>query len=234
MNSNEWERIQQVYQGYSDANLGGTRWSASNAGNRLIGAERQALAGQLLNKYGFAPLGERRVLDIGCGNGDVLASFCQWGAQPKHLYGLKLLPQRAAAAHSRYPDLHIMQGNAAMLGFDTGVFDLILFFTVFSSVLNDDLRQTIATEALRILKPGGAIIWYDLRIPNPGNANVKPLGRKELQSLFPSLTLDLQATTLLPPLARRLGKATELLYPRLSRLGWLRTHYVGLLTAAGR
>jgi ubiquinone/menaquinone biosynthesis C-methylase UbiE len=122
-----------------------------------------------------------------------------------------------------------LQGNAAALSFDAATFDLILFFTVFSSVLDDSLRQDMAAEALRVLKPGGAIVWYDLRLPNPGNKEVRPLSRKAIGTLFPTLTPHLQATTLLPPLARRLGRATGKLYPVLSRIGWLRTHYVGLL-----
>lgn len=230
MSEAELHRIERVYAGYAAANRGAERWSAANAGNRAIGEERAALVGELLRRHGMAPLAERTVLDIGCGNGDVLAGFTAWGAQPQQLYGLELLETRAAAARTRHPALSILQGNAAALSFDAAAFDLILFFTVFSSVLNDSLRRNMAAEALRVLKPGGAVIWYDLRMPNPGNTNVRPLGRKAIGALFPTLRPYLQAGTLLPPLARRLGRATETLYPILSRVGWLRTHYVGLLS----
>jgi len=229
MTDAELHRIERVYAGYEAAHRGADRWSPANAGNRQIGAERAALVGALLRGHGYAPLGGRRVLDIGCGSGDVLAGFTAWGAQPQQLCGLELLGGRAAAARARHPELPILQGNAAALGFDAAAFDLILFFTVFSSVLEDNLRRGMAAEALRVLKPGGAIVWYDLRMPNPGNPNVRPLDRKAIKALFPTLTPHLQATTVLPPLARRLGRATGMLYPLLSRMAWLRTHYVGLL-----
>lgn len=229
MSETELHRIERVYAGYEAAQRGADRWSPANAGNRQIGDERAALVGALLHRYGYAPLGGRRVLDIGCGSGDVLWGFTAWGAQPQQLYGLELLGARAAAAHARHPELPILQGNAAALGFDAAAFDLILFFTVFSSVLDDGLRQDMAAEALRVLKPGGAIVWYDLRMPNPGNREIRPLSRTTIQALFPTLTPHLQTTTVLPPLARRLGRATGALYPLLSRLAWLRTHYVGLL-----
>jgi ubiquinone/menaquinone biosynthesis C-methylase UbiE len=229
MSGDELARIRQVYAGYGDANFGATRWSPQNRGNQSIAKEREAIIGGLLHAHGYAPLGERRVLDIGCGGGDVLAGFAAWGGRHDCLVGLELLAQRAAAAHARHPQLLMLQGNAAELGLDDGSFDLIVFFTVFSSVLDPQLRVQIATEASRVLRPGGAIVWYDLRTPNPRNTNIRPLGREEIQQLFPGLTPHLRTATVLPPLARRLGKTTAVMYPSLGRFAWLHTHYIGLL-----
>ncbi len=229
MSSTEVTRIQNVYQGYHDANLGATRWSPANEGNRRIGSERAALIAGLLQRHGYLPLLGRRILDAGCGSGDVLAGCVEWGAQPQDLFGLELLGGRAAEAHARHPNLAVLQGNAAALGFGSATFDLVLFFTVFSSVLDDGLRRAMAAEALRVLKPQGAIVWYDLRTPNPRNPNLRPLGPRQIAALFPSLTLHLRTTTVLPPIARRLGKSSGFVYPTLSRVGRLHTHYAGLL-----
>jgi ubiquinone/menaquinone biosynthesis C-methylase UbiE len=234
MNNDEVVRIQQVYQGYSDANLGATRWSPNNAGNQQIVEERQAVLGEMLHDCGYTPLIGRRILDVGCGGGDVLADFARWGAQPQHLYGLELLASRAQAAHARHPELQILQGNATALGFDDNSFDLIVFFTVFSSVLSPEMREQLAAEAVRVLRPGGAVLWYDLRIPNPRNTHIRPLGRNQIAALFPTLTAHLRTTTVLPPLARRLGKSTAVMYPRLGVIPWLHTHYIGLLIDENR
>jgi ubiquinone/menaquinone biosynthesis C-methylase UbiE len=229
MSGDEITRIQAAYQGYQDANLGAARWSPTNKGNRRIGSERAAVIESLLQRHGYLPLQGRRILDAGCGSGDVLAGCIEWGAQPQHLVGLELLGGRAATAHALHPTVSILQGNAAALGFGDASFDLVFFFTVFSSVLDDTMRQAMAAETLRVLKPRGAVVWYDLRIPNPRNANLRPLGRRQVTALFPSLTPHLCTTTVLPPLARRLGKSTAFVYPKLSRVGWLHTHNAGLL-----
>jgi ubiquinone/menaquinone biosynthesis C-methylase UbiE len=204
-------------------------WSPENAGNREIVQQRNATLHKLLGAHGRLPLTDLRILDAGCGGGDVLASLVEWGALPQNLHGLELLPQRAAAAHDRHPTLQIHQGNAASQAFADDSFDLVLFFTVFSSVLDESLRRQMAAETMRVLKPGGAVVWYDLRILNPRNQNTRPLSRGAIAGLFPNLRQELRTTTLLPPLARRLGDLTAIMYPILNALPLLRTHYLGLL-----
>lgn len=229
MKSSEIARIQHVYQQYDQENLADKLWSPHNLGNQEIVRERHALLEHLLWAHGMLPLQGSRILEVGCGGGDVLASFIEWGAEARHLYGMELLSQRAAAAHERHPELQILQGNAAFPPLVSGAFDFIAFFTVFSSILDDSLRRQIAEESLQMLKPGGAIIWYDLRMPNPWNANLKPLRLADIAQLFPALTPALRSATLLPPLARRLGNLTRVVYPWLNTVGWLHTHYLGLL-----
>jgi hypothetical protein len=53
--------------------------------------------------------------------------------------------------------------------------------------------------------------------------------RNLIKELFPKLRTNLRTITLLPPLARRLGRFTPILYPMLSAIPILRTHYLGLL-----
>jgi len=52
---------------------------------------------------------------------------------------------------------------------------------------------------LRVLKPGGAILWFDLRVDNPRNPQVKGLRKKEIASLFPGCDVDLTPTLLGAP-----------------------------------
>lgn len=90
----------------------------------------------------------------------------------------------------------------------------------------------VATEVRRVTRPSGAILWYDVRLPNPFNPNTTAMTRSRIRDLFPDFRCELQSATLLPPLARRLGPLTHLLYPPLAAMPFLRSHYLGLLRDA--
>jgi len=225
----EIERLIQVYRGYQQDPAVQARWSKTNAGNRWIAEERRQAIVTLLQSHGFLPLHEKRVLDIGCGCGAVLASLTDLGAQPYNLYGIDLLPDLIEAARQAYPDICFICGNAESLDFPDAHFDLVLLFTVLSSILDDRMAHSVAREACRVLKPGGAILFYDFRYNNPRNPNVRGITKHLIRRFFPGFEMHLRTITLLPPLARRLGRMTPILYPLLAAIPPLRTHYLGLL-----
>jgi ubiquinone/menaquinone biosynthesis C-methylase UbiE len=225
----EVQRLKHVYQEYSERDLGRLKWSLANAGNRAIWEEWQRTLGKLLQKAGFLPLSNRRVLDVGCGVGRVLANFEQFGARPESLFGVDLLPERISAANEQFPALSFQQANAESLPFADGSFDIVVLFTVFTSIRNQQMRANISNEINRVLRPGGAIVWYDFRLNNPFNSHVRGICRKGIEKLFPAFQFDFRSITLLPPLARMLGSLTHRLYPILATLPFLRTHYLGIL-----
>ena len=110
--------------------------------------------------------------------------------------------------------------------------DAVVFSTVLSSVIDPIDRARVAREALRVVRPRGAIVCYDARVPNPWNRQVRAISRAELGRLFPGCELEARSITLLPPLARRLGRATSLVYPKLASLAPLRTHAVAVIRPA--
>lgn len=228
-NSTEVQRLTEVYRHYRESATIQAQWSEANPGNRAIVGERTRVLEELLRSNGFLPLTDRRILDVGCGSGKVLAGFTQWGAKPENLYGVDLLPDRIEAARRAHPQIHFQQGNAEVLDFPDGSFDLVLLFTVFTSILDDGMARNVAAEVRRVLKPEGAIVWYDFRYDNPRNPNVRGVNRARIAALFPGFEQRLRTVTLLPPLARRLGRATPILYPVLARIPALRTHELGLL-----
>ena len=131
---------------------------------------------------------------------------------------------------SKWPALSPLQcANAEQLGFPDTSFDLVLLFTVFSSILNEQMSCNVAYEVSRVLRPGGAVLWYDFRYNNPRNPNVRGMTKRYIETLFPGLHMRLHTITLLPPLARRLGRLTPVLYPVLAAIPPLRTHYLGVL-----
>ncbi|MBT9252253.1 MAG: class I SAM-dependent methyltransferase [Brockia lithotrophica] len=226
----EARRIRLAYEEYDrDLRCAG-KWSPDNPGNRAIVEERESLLKQMLREHGFWPLTPFRILDVGCGTGGTLARVAEWGARPENLVGIDLLPERIARARERYPHITFYVGNAAEAPFPPESFDLVFAFTVFSSILDDRLARAVAQKIWYVLKPDGAVVWYDLRYPNPFNRKVRPLTRSKIRDLFPEAHADLRPATLLPPLARRLRSDwLPVLYPLLARIHPLKGHFLGIL-----
>jgi SAM-dependent methyltransferase len=174
-------------------------------------------------------LAKCRVLDLGCGFGSLLAWFHEQGVPAEQLVGVDLLPHRIALAEKRYPALTFMTGNAEHLCLPRHSFDLVLAFTVFSSILDKAMAHNVARNVRDLLSPGGAVVWYDTRYPNPWNPNIKGMTISRIRDLFPSFQLDLEATTLIPQLSRRLRSRINVVYPLLASVPFLRSHYLGLL-----
>jgi SAM-dependent methyltransferase len=205
------------------------RWSLSNRGNQSILAERRRLTRQALERGGLVPMGDRQVLEVGSGTGRELAWLLELGASPSRLLGIDLLPDRVESARKAYPALHFQVANAEHLPFEDQSFDLVLAITVFSSILDPGMASNVAAEIDRVLRPGGALLWYDFRYDNPSNRDVRGVGAARVRDLFPRLSGDLQGLTLLPPVARRLGRLAPIAYPALVHVPTLRSHLLGLL-----
>lgn len=224
----EIARLKAVYGHYEERRWSQTKWSKANPGNQSIRRERDHQLLRVLRSTGFVPLTSRRLLDVGCGNGDGLAQFLEWGARPENLFGVDLLPDRIRQARAHHPEITFQEANGETLPFADAAFDLILSFTVFTSILDDGMAGHVSREMDRVLRPGGAVVWYDFRMNNPFNRCVRPMARENVTRLFPSYDARLQSITLLPPLARR-GRLTGMLYAGLAAWPFLRSHYLGLL-----
>ncbi|MCL4513176.1 MAG: class I SAM-dependent methyltransferase [Candidatus Eremiobacteraeota bacterium] len=227
----EAERIQSVYSYYDSTQKVQIRRDQNNRGNQFMHKERIKAIVFLLNSYGWLPFPKSfKILDIGCGNGGFLGEFCiKQGAEPSQLYGIDLLPNRIEQARKNYPEINWICGNSEKLKFDSSTFDLIAASDLFSSILDNGMATQLASEINRVLKPGGAVLWYDFRYNNPQNPHVRGMTKKRIFKLFPHFIHHIQSITLAPPLARHLGVFTSVLYPVLSCIPFLRSHYVGLL-----
>jgi hypothetical protein len=82
---------------------------------------------------------------------------------------------------------------------------------------------------VRVLAPGGALVWYDFIASNPRNPNVRGIRRPEVARLFPGFSMTVTRATLMPPLARRLVPVSRLLAESISALKLLNMHYLILL-----
>jgi ubiquinone/menaquinone biosynthesis C-methylase UbiE len=191
--------------------------------------ERHRRTLQMLNKFGFADLSQLKILDVGCGNGDLLLNFLQWGAEPGHLAGIDLREKPVARVRRISPQVDVRCGNAGDLPWPSDHFDIVGQHTVFTSILDESLRRQVASEMTRVLRSGGAILWYDFKYNNPQNPDVRAVRASEIRSLFKPLEIHLQSITLAAPLQRKLPEeGLQISYPLLASLRPLRTHYLGL------
>jgi ubiquinone/menaquinone biosynthesis C-methylase UbiE len=125
---------------------------------------------ELLIGGGYVPLASRKILDVGCGDGKWLETYRTLGADPKRLAGIDLVATRIEAARCDHPEADLRVGSAGRLPWDDCSFDLVSQYTAFTSILDPDLRSR---SLVRVLKPGGAVLWCDFVYNNPFNPNVR-------------------------------------------------------------
>ena len=224
--TSEEARIREAYARREEAG----RYSWFSAGHLFIVQERERRLLALLKRYGCVPLDKKKIVEIGCGAGYWLREFIKWGAQPENVVGVELLPNRVAEARRLCPEaVSVMCGNAATLGFSDATFDLVLQSTVFTSILDHEMRRQVASEMIRVMKPDGLIVWYDYHVKSPWNPDVRAVKRREIYYLFPGCRIALKRITLLPPVARRLAPHSWLTCYLLERIPLMCTHYLGVI-----
>lgn len=206
-------------------------WDRGNAGYHRLGTERDAALDALIPSSANAR-DDARLLDVGCGTGQLAVRL--HATQPAiDVVGIDLLPQRIEVATIDAPWATFRVGSADHLPNDDGSFDIAAAVTLFSSLPSQPLEMAVAREIDRVVRPGGWLIWYDIRYRNPWNPGVHGISRRRLHELFPGWPAELRSFSLLPPIARRLGRSTPITYPALEALPPLRSHLIGRLRKPG-
>jgi ubiquinone/menaquinone biosynthesis C-methylase UbiE len=195
-------------------------WSATNAGNQAMRAELLEL---VLDRAGPHLAGDAPVLDVGCGTGWLLAALAENGIASERLHGIELSGERVEAARSRVSRADVRHADARALPFEDGRFGLVTLVTVLSSVgSSGDIRRCV-TEAIRVLEPGGLLLCYEPRVPNPLNRRTRLVRLADLRASGAPPT-DIRSLTVVPALARTLSSQLPGAYDRLAALPLLRTH----------
>ena len=228
----ELHRIQDEYTQRAASQLFPERYSLFNEAAllQMQGIEHHTLA--LLKKHAFTSLADKKILDIGCGNGIPLQRFLCYGAMPQNLTGIDLLPTRIERAQRLNPAIDWRIGSAHELPFPDASFDLVTLSVVFSSILNRPLRRYIADEVWRVCKPNGLILYYDFMYSNPRNPAVQGISRREMQQLFQhsGASFDIRKITVAPPLSRLLAPRARWLAFSLEKLQFLNTHLICVIS----
>jgi SAM-dependent methyltransferase len=204
------------------------RYSLWEPAYLYIHQERERAILRLLRRHGLHPLVDAKVLEIGCGTGAVLREFIRFGVQPANALGIDIDRDALAIARARNPGVDLRTADAAGLPASDGSFDLVLAFTVFTSIADANKRAAVASEVQRVLRPGGALLWYDFRV-NPLNPDTQALGLAEIERLFGCEPVDSRRVTLAPPIVRALAPRSWIACELLARLPFLRTHWLALV-----
>lgn len=224
----EIERIKKAY-AKRNSLIKDDRYSYFNQANLFIVHLREKEMLRLLHYAGMNSLKDTIILDVGCGRGRVLQRFVDYGALPEDLFGIDLLPDRIEQAQKLNPGINFKCGDAQKLPYRDESFDIVLQFTVFTSVLDEQMKGNIAREMLRVLKRDGIILWYDYHVNNPKNPDVKGVKKKEIKQLFPNCSFHFRRITLAPPLVRVIAPYSLLLCYLLEKIPLLCTHYLTVI-----
>ena len=243
--SAERERVLDAYakrrQRVRDGTVDPTQYTCFNRGYLFLHQKLERRVLQILADRGYTDLSDVRILDVGCGDGIVgesdgihLVDFLKYGAQAENLHGVDIQQAEIERGRSLNPAMRLEAMSAEALPYEDASFDIVSQSTVFSSVLDMDMRMAIAAEMQRVLKPSGMILWYDFRVNNPRNSDIKKVSREELRSLFPSWSLRMRSASLASPIARPVARRSWVLVQALNALPFLRTHYLGTISPPAR
>ena len=228
----ELSRIRAAYERYEQDARSLAQREPDNPGLRLSMAEWHGAIADGLARRGLLR-DSTRVLDVGCGGGWLLRFLADHGLSEERLAGVDLVPSRVREARTRVPLASIEEGNAAALAHPDSAYDAVCLGMVLSSILDEAMRARVASECMRVARPGGAVICYDVRLPNPLNPDVRRVSRADLAHLFVGAPMEIRTVSVLQPLTRRLGRAAPRLYPRLAAIPALRSCLLAFIEAGG-
>ena len=139
------------------------------------------------------------ILDVGTGAGGYLHLFVGLGAIPNRCHGIDLVAERIRQASMIYPEADFRVGDACDLPYADESFSLVSQFTCLCNIPDP---APAAREMVRVLRPGGHIIWFDLARTKPTTIT-RPIPDPE--ELFPDM-LCVWRRAVLHPWAEWLGR----------------------------
>ena len=133
----------------------------------------------------ISKISEAKILEIGAGQGNNVATFLEAGFKKENTFANELLQERLVALQSKVLQQNIFSGNAITIDYNLK-FNCIYQSTVFTSILNEEDRKHLAEKMWSILEKNGVIFWYDFIYNNPKNKQVKKVTMEEIRLLFPT------------------------------------------------
>ena len=122
----------------------------------------------------LAQLPRRRVLDVGCGTGELLRMVGERFPETTRT-GLDLSAEMLSVArHKLGEGVELVQGDAERLPFADGDFDVVLCCDSFHHYPNP---AAVIAEVSRVLEFGGVFLLGDIWLPLPGRLVMNPFLR---------------------------------------------------------
>lgn len=146
--------------------------SACEGYEEFLSSEGEHLSRRLSQTFELAEVGAgMRVLDIGCGRGEILAHCAQLGADALGIdyaaVAVRLARHVASKRAEEQGQIGVYQADAKHLPFPAGSFDRVLMFDIVEHLHPWELQQALL-QAHRVLSPQGRLIvhtapnrWYD-------------------------------------------------------------------------
>jgi SAM-dependent methyltransferase len=229
----EIEEIRRRYRRRDELGLS-ARYDPLRPASYMAQQERVRAFIRLFQSVGLVPLRDKKLLEVGCGNGDVLLDLIRLGFAPEKVAGNELLDHLAAEARTRLPAAtRVLPGSAADLVLPPASFHIVLQSMMFSSVLDDDFQHQLAATMWRLVRPGGGVLWYDFVYNNPRNPDVRGVPLRRVRALFPAGRVRTWRLTLAPPLARLVTSIHPALYSAFNLLP-LHTHVMAWIEKDAR
>jgi ubiquinone/menaquinone biosynthesis C-methylase UbiE len=151
-------------------------WLGFTKESRNLRAQQLRVLGELLSRV-VDTLAGWRILDIGCGDGRWLRTLLEFDASPEDVVGVDVSDVRFDLGRAKNPLVRLLKTDGVSLPFDAEHFDLITQFVCFSNIPTLALRKRTAQEMERVLKKGGYVFWWDLRLstaPTDTGARIEP------------------------------------------------------------
>src|SRR5216683_1214156 len=163
-----------------------------------------------------------RVLDVGCGEGDSLWVVLRLGFEPANLFGVDIQEEKIIQAKATNPLVNFECADATSLGFDDETFDIAMESMMFLQLTDDEIARRIASEMIRVTKPGGVLLISDWRYSKPGSKEFKGVSRKRIKELYQVGKQTRVRRTfrgaLIPPVGRFLSKHVPSAYFAVQKL----------------
>ncbi len=115
-----------------------------------------------LSRAGVAIQAGTRILDIGCGTGDLIALFLSWG-RPQ-ITGIDLSDEALGYCQSRFAteeQVRLLAVGVEEIEFPPGSFDLVTAVNVLQHITEDQAFARVVDKIVQVVKTGGHILVMD-------------------------------------------------------------------------
>jgi len=163
-----------------------------------------------------------RVLDVGCGEGDSLWVLLRLGFEPSNLSGVDIQEDKIIQAKATNPLVNFECADATSLTFNDETFDIAMESMMFLQLTDDEIARRVASEMIRVTRPGGTSLVSDWRYSKPGSEEFKGVSRKRIAALYQvGKQTRVRGTfrgALIPPVGRFLSKHVPSAYFAIHKL----------------